>query len=164
MPNPHTCFSSNRASVVLATIEQVRMVPTMGSPSLHVHNTQHWMEVQVLSHQKSDATSTCFGFWLKEEKAPFLPYRGEEMSWAFVSLALIGPFWISKIPKASEEGVIPSPSSWSWPHHPLRLSHIDNGNSGHNWRVRNLKSLKGLQIKEMTSHRASYMGGKPVGI
>uniref|UniRef100_A0A7N2MLD4 Uncharacterized protein n=1 Tax=Quercus lobata TaxID=97700 RepID=A0A7N2MLD4_QUELO len=29
----------------------------------------------------------------------------------------------------------------------------------HNWRVRNLKSIKGLQIKGMTSHRASYIGG-----
>ena len=58
----------------LAAIEQARMVPATGSPSPHVHNTWHRMEVLVLSHQKSDATSTCFGFWLKEEKAPFLPY------------------------------------------------------------------------------------------
>ena len=64
----------------LAAIEQVQMVLAMGSLSPHLHNTWHQMEVPVLSHQKSDATSTCFGFWLKEEEAPFLPYRGEEMS------------------------------------------------------------------------------------
>ena len=92
MPNPHTCSSSNQASTVLVAIEQARMVPVTRNPSPHVHGTQHWMEVLVLSHQKSDATFTCFGFWLKEEEAPFLPYRGEKMSWAFVSLALTGPF------------------------------------------------------------------------
>ena len=73
MPNPHTCFSSNRASIVLAAIEQARMVPVMGNPGPHVHDIRHRMEVPMLSHQKSDVTSTRFGFWLKEEEAPFLP-------------------------------------------------------------------------------------------
>ena len=87
MLNPHTCSSNNRASIVLAAIEQAWMIPTMGSLSPYVHNTRRRMEVPVLSHQKSDATSTCFGFWLKEEEAPFLP-----------------------TPKAYEEGLAPSPS------------------------------------------------------
>ena len=64
----------------LAAIKQARMVPVMGNPSLHVHDTRHRMEVPLLSHQKSDTTSTRFGFWLKEEEAPFLPGRGEKMS------------------------------------------------------------------------------------
>ena len=72
--------------LALAAIEQVWMVLTMGGPSPHVRNTRHRMEVPVLLHQKSDATSTCFGFWLKEEEAPFLP-----------------------TPKAYEEGLAPSP-------------------------------------------------------
>ena len=62
MPNPHTCFSSNRASIVLAAIEQARMVPVMGNPGPHVHDIRHRMEVPMLSHQKSDATSTRFEF------------------------------------------------------------------------------------------------------
>ena len=91
MSNPHTRSSSNRVSIVLAVIEQVWMVLAMGSPSPHVHNTRRRMEVPVLSHKKYDVTSTYFGFWLKEEEAPFLSYRGEEISLAFVSLALIKP-------------------------------------------------------------------------
>ena len=78
MPSPHTCSSSNRASIVLAAIEQARMVLVMGNPSPHVHDTRHRMEVPLLLHQKSDATSTHSGFWLKEEEAPFLPCRGEK--------------------------------------------------------------------------------------
>ena len=39
MPNPHTYSGSHRANVVLAAIEQARMVPAMGSPSPRVHNT-----------------------------------------------------------------------------------------------------------------------------
>ena len=62
MPNPHTCSSSNRASIVLAAIEQARMVPVMGNPGPHVHDIRHRMEVPMLSHQKSDATSTRFEF------------------------------------------------------------------------------------------------------
>ena len=150
MPNPRTSSDCNWASIILAAVEREWIVPMMRNLSAVA--------------QKSDATSTCFGFWLKEEEAPFSPYQGEEMSWVFVSLVLTRPFWISKIPKAFEEGVAPSPSFWPWPYHPLRLSHTGSGDFGHNWRVRNLKSLKGLQIKEMTSHRASYMGGKPGGI
>ena len=99
-------------------------------------------------------------------KKRFLSYliKEEEVSWVFVSLALIGPSWVSKKPKASGESVVPSPSSWPWPYHSLRLSHTGSGDFGHNWRVRNLKSLKGLQINEMTSHCTSYIGGKPSGI
>ena len=85
-PNPHTCSSSNRASIALAAIEQVWMVPAMENPSPHMRNTRHRMEVSMLSNQKSDVTSTCFGFWLKEEETPFLSYRGEEISLALVSL------------------------------------------------------------------------------
>ena len=90
-PNPHTYSSSNRASIALAAIEQVWMVPAMGNLNPHMRDTWHRMKVPVL-HQKSDATSTCFGFWLKEEETPFLSYRGEEISLALVSLALTGPF------------------------------------------------------------------------
>ena len=66
MPNPHTSSNRNQASIVLATIEREQMVPAMGNLSAVA--------------PKSDATSTCFGFWLKEEEAPFLPYQGEEIS------------------------------------------------------------------------------------
>ena len=38
MPNPYTCSSSNRASIVLAAIEQTRMVPVMGNPDPYVHD------------------------------------------------------------------------------------------------------------------------------
>ena len=76
--------------LALAAIEQVWMVPEMGSPNPHMHGTWHRMKIPVLLHQKSDATSTSFGFWLKEEETPFLSYRGEEISLAFVSLALTG--------------------------------------------------------------------------
>ena len=40
MPNPHTCFSSNRASIALVAIEQVWMVPKMGSPNPHMRGTR----------------------------------------------------------------------------------------------------------------------------
>ena len=90
--NLHTCSSSNRASIALSATEQVWMAPEMGGPNPHMRGTRRWMKIPVLSHQKSDATSTCFGFWLKEEVTPFLSYRGEEISLAFVSLALTGPF------------------------------------------------------------------------
>ena len=92
MPHPHTCSSSNQTSISLVAIEQVWMVPAMGSPNPHMCDTWRWMKVLVLLHQKFDVTSTCFGFWLKEEETPFLSYRGEEISLAFVSLALTGPF------------------------------------------------------------------------
>ena len=62
IPNPYTSSDSNRASIMLATIEREQMVPTMGNLSAVA--------------QKSE-TSTCFGFWLKEKEAPFLPYQGE---------------------------------------------------------------------------------------
>ena len=91
-PHPHTCSSSNQTSIALAAIEQVWMVPAMGSLNPHMRDTRHRMKVPVLSHQKSDATSTCFRFWLKEDETSFLSYRGEEISLAFVSLTLIGPF------------------------------------------------------------------------
>ena len=67
MPNPHTCFSSNRASIVLAAIEQAWMVPMMGNPSPPVYDIRHRMEVPVLSHQKSDTIPIRFEFQLKEE-------------------------------------------------------------------------------------------------
>ena len=63
IPNPRTSSDSNRASIMLATIEREQMVPTMGNLSAVA--------------QKSDAISTCFGFLLKEKEAPFLPYQGE---------------------------------------------------------------------------------------
>ena len=90
--NLHTCSSSNRASIALAANEQVWMVSEMGSLNPHMRGTLCWMKIPVLLHQKSNATSTCFGFWLKEEETPFLSYRGEEISLAFVSLTLTGPF------------------------------------------------------------------------
>ena len=34
MPNPHTSFNSNRASIVLAAIERERMVLAMGNLSV----------------------------------------------------------------------------------------------------------------------------------
>ena len=96
--------------LALAAIEQVWMVLEMGSLNPHMRGTWRWMKISMLSYQKSNVISTCFGFWLKEEETPFLSYRGEKISLAFISLALTGPFWISEIPKASEEGLVPSPS------------------------------------------------------
>ena len=90
--NLHTCSSSNRVSIALAANEQVWMVPEMGSPNPHKCCTWRRMKIPMLSHQKSDATSTYFGFWLKEKRTPFLSYRGEEVSLAFVSFAQTGPF------------------------------------------------------------------------
>ena len=76
-PNLHTCSSSNRVSIALAVVEQVWMVLEMGSPNPHMRGTRHWMKIPVLLHQKSDATYTCFGFWLKEERLLFGPAGGE---------------------------------------------------------------------------------------
>ena len=78
MPNPHTCFRSNRASIALAAIEQVWMVLEMGSPNSHMRDTRHWMKAQILSYQKYDATYTCFGFWLKEERLLSFLVEGEK--------------------------------------------------------------------------------------
>ena len=78
--------------LALAAIEQVWMVPEMENPNPNMRGTRRWMKIPMLSHQKSDAISTYFGFWLKEEETHFLSYRGEEISLAFVSLALTGPF------------------------------------------------------------------------
>ena len=47
-------------------------------------------------------------FWLKGGKTPFSPCQGEKMPWVFVSLVLTGPFWISEISKASEDGFVSS--------------------------------------------------------
>ena len=55
------------------------MVPAMGSLNPHMRDTRHRMKVPMLSHQKLDATSTCFRFWLKEDETPFLSYQGEEI-------------------------------------------------------------------------------------
>ena len=77
-PNLHTCSSSNRASIALAAIEQVWMIPEMGNPNPHMHDTRRRMKVQILSHQKSDATYTCFGFWLKKERLLSCPVEGEK--------------------------------------------------------------------------------------
>ena len=61
-PNPHTCFSSNRASIALASILQVWMVLAMRNPNLHMCDVRPWMKIQILLHQKSNVTYTCFGF------------------------------------------------------------------------------------------------------
>ena len=80
-PNPHTCSSSNRSSIALAAIEQVWMVPAMGNPNPHMCDTWRRMEVQISSHKKSDATYTCFRFWLKEERLLSCLVEGEEYFW-----------------------------------------------------------------------------------
>ena len=76
--NLHTCSSSNRASIALVAVEQVWMVLEMGSPNPHMRGTRRWMKIPVLSHQKSDTTYTCFGFWLKEERLLSGPVEGEK--------------------------------------------------------------------------------------
>ena len=79
--NPHTCYSSNQVSIALAAIEQVWMVPVMGNPNPHMHDTQRWMKIPISSHQKSDVTFTCFGFWLKEERLFSRPNEGKKYLW-----------------------------------------------------------------------------------
>ena len=76
--NLHTCSSNNRASIALAAIEQVWMVPEMGSPNPHMRGKRRRMKAQILSHQKSDATYAYFGFWLKEERLLSCPVEGEK--------------------------------------------------------------------------------------
>ena len=67
-PNLHTCSSSNQASVV----------PEIGNSNPHMRDAQRQMKVQILSHQKSDATYTCFRFWLKEERLLSCPVEEEK--------------------------------------------------------------------------------------
>ena len=67
-PNLHTCSSSNQASVV----------PEIGNSNPHMCDTWRQMEVQISSHKKSDATYTCFGFWLKEERLLSCPVEEEK--------------------------------------------------------------------------------------
>ena len=64
--------------LALAAIEQVWMVPKMGNPNPHIRGIQRRMKVEILSHQKSDATYTCFGFWLKEERLLSFLVEGEK--------------------------------------------------------------------------------------
>ena len=64
--------------LALAAIEQVWMVPAMGNSNPHMRDTQHWMKIPISSHQKSDVTYTCFGFWLKEERLLSCPVEREK--------------------------------------------------------------------------------------
>ena len=72
--------------LALVAIEQVRMVPAMGNPNPHMRDTRRRMKVQILLHQKSDATYTYFGFWLKEERLLSCPVEGEKYLWPLSSL------------------------------------------------------------------------------
>ena len=96
--DPRPCSSSNQASLDGTGVEEkkkqgrqnlhtysssnwVSMDCTkMGSPDPHMRGTWRRMKISVLSHQKSDATSICFEFWLKEEETPFLSYREKKIS------------------------------------------------------------------------------------
>ena len=150
MPNPHTCSNNKWASIVLAAIEREQMVLAMGN--LSVVAPKIWCDLHL------------FRILAEGRRSSFLALLRRRNVLSLCLPCPDRPFWISKISKASEEGVVPSPSPWPWPCHLLRLSHTGNKDFGHNWKVRNLKSLKGLQIKGMTTHRASYIGGKPGGI
>ena len=89
-PNPYTYSNSNWASIALAAIEQVWMVPTMGNPNRHTRDTRRRMKVQILSHQKSNATRTYFRFWLKEERFLSCPVEGEKYLWPLSPLPWLG--------------------------------------------------------------------------
>ena len=69
-----------------AAIEQVWMVLAMGNPNPHMRDTRRQMKVPILSHQKFDATYTCFGFWLKEERLLSHPIKGKKYLWPLSSL------------------------------------------------------------------------------
>ena len=43
-PNPRSCSSSNRASIALAAIKQVWMVPAMRNPKSHTRDTWRRMK------------------------------------------------------------------------------------------------------------------------
>ena len=60
--------------------------------------------------------------------------------------------------------MVPSPPSSPQPYHSLRLNLIGNEDFERSWRFRDLKRLKGLYVKEMTSYLAPYMEGKSGGI
>ena len=151
MPGPRASSDSHQASAMLAALER------------ESGWYRRWA-TPMLSHQKSDAASTCFGFWLKEEEASFPPCQGGEMFWVSVSLALTGPSWVSERPSASGEGVVPSPPSSPQPYHSLRLNPTSSEDFERSRWLRNLKRLRGLYVKEMTSYLASFMEGKFGGI
>ena len=140
-PNPHTCSSSNRASIALAAIEQVWMVPAMGNPNPHTCDTRRRMKVQILSHQKSDATYTCFRFWLKEERLLSCPVEGEKYLWPLSFLPWLGHFESRRHPRLLKR-VVPSPSLYHWPFHSLNLNHYHSGDFGNIWRVKSLKNSR----------------------
>ena len=76
-PNPYTCSSSNRASMDNTGNEK--------SKSAHTWHTAP-DEIQILPHQKSDATYTCFGFWLKEVRLLSCLVEGEKHLWSLPPL------------------------------------------------------------------------------
>ena len=109
-PNPHTCSSSNQASIALAAIEQVGMVPVMGNPNPHMRDTRRRMKVPIVSHQKSDATYTCFGFWLNEERLLSCPVEGEKYLQPLPPLPWLGHSESRRHPRLLKGGFVPSPS------------------------------------------------------
>ena len=147
MSNPHTSSNSNWASIILAVIERERLVSAMGN--LSAVAPKIWCDLHLL---RILAKGRRGSFLTLSRRRHVLSLCLPCPDRAILDLEDTQGFW---------RGCGPSPSSWPWPCYPLRLSHTSNENFGHNWRVRNSKSLKGLQIKGMTSHRASYMGGKP---
>ena len=60
--------------------------------------------------------------------------------------------------------MVPSPPSPPQSYHSLRLNHTGSEDFERSRRFRDLKRLRGLYIKEMTSYLASYMEGKSGGI
>ena len=101
MPNLHTCSSSNRAVITLAVTKQVWMVPKMGGPNPHMRGTRHRMKIPVLSHQKSDATYTCFDFGWRKRNSFLVQSRGRNIfnlclpcpDWAILNLGDTQGFW-----------------------------------------------------------------------
>ena len=60
--------------------------------------------------------------------------------------------------------MVPSLPSSPQPYHSLRLNPTGSEDFEHSRWFRNLKRLRGLYVKEMTSYLASYMEGKSGGI
>ena len=132
-PNPYTCSSSNRASM-----------DGIGDGKSKPSHAWHMVSDESPNFVAPKIWCDLCLPWIlaKGRETPFLFYRGEEISLAFVSLALTRPFWISETLKASEEGLVPLPSPYPWPFHSLNLSHSHSGDFGNIWWVRNLKNSR----------------------
>ena len=78
-------------------------------PRLRQSRRRWWRKTLLLTRQESDATSTCFGFWLKEVEISSPSYQNGRSSWVCVYLVQTTSPWASEGPGASAEGVVSSP-------------------------------------------------------